>query len=164
MSIIHEALKKAGEPVMTESKKSGDKSEFRPEFIRKKQRSALGPLVAVLVLIIVGMPVFAPLLNKKGSEREVSMGSPLASLGRVNQQFGIEEAPLPAMPAPVKLAPARVGKFSMSGLIYSTGESYALINGTVVRVGERVGDATVVEITPNEAVLDKNGEKIVLSA
>ena len=169
MSIIHEALKKAGEPMVTEAPQTAadNRSGFRPELLRKKSRSNWGPFVAMLVLVLVGAPVFMPMLsNRSKANSEISVGSPLsASAGNMKHQFAIEEAPIPMMPAAsLKLGGARAPRFSLNGIVYAPEDSYALINGKVIRVGDHVGDATLTQVTPNEAVLDLRGEKIVLPA
>ena len=168
MSMIHEALKKAGQPMMAEEPQntSETKSGFRPELLRKKPRSPWGPFIALLVLVLVGAPVFAPLIHHSDKTNgEISAGLPLsASSGSMKRQFAIEETVLPVMPNAWKTPARHLPNFSLSGLVYSPEDSYGLINGKVVRVGEHVGDATLTQVTPNEAVLDYRGEKIVLSA
>ena len=167
MSIIHEALKKAGEPMMTETPQTTPESKpgFRPELLKKKSRGNWGPFITTLVLVLVGTPIFVPMINRHGKPNdEISVGSPLpTSSSNVKRQFAIEEAALPMMPNVSKFG-APMPRFSLSGLVYSPEDSYALINGKVVRIGERVGNATLAQVTPNEAVLDLRGEKIVLRA
>lgn len=170
MSVIHEALKKSGQPIMTETPRNAQESRpgFRPELLRKKPRSNWGPFVGLVVLVLVGAPVIAPLLDTpSGSNpvREISAGSPFSASSNMKRQFAIEEAPLPAMPALSKARPGgRMPLFSLTGLVYSNTDSYCLINGQVVRVGDRVGDAVLSQVTPEGAVLDYRGEKIVLLA
>ena len=169
MSIIHEALKKTGQPVITESQKNtpGTKPGFRPELLRKKPRSQWGPFMATVVLVLIGAPVLAPMLSApRGTNavREISAGSALSTSGNMKRQFAIEEAPIPMLPNFSRPGAVKSPRFALSGLVYSNEDSYCLINGKVVRVGERVGDATLVQVTPNAAVLDYRGEKIVLAA
>ncbi|MBI2104887.1 MAG: hypothetical protein HYT90_04835 [Candidatus Omnitrophica bacterium] len=70
---------------------------------------------------------------------------------------------LPRLSIPwVKRAPLQE-QYVLSGLIEGTGEPYAVINGMIFGVGERIGNATVVEIG-NGAVklLQPNGKETVL--
>lgn len=159
MSIINEALKKAGQPILAD----------RPEFSRRKTRMNWGPIFIMGILLLITTPILAPMLNspyKTGSVKEVSLGSALPGASvQMKKQFSIEEAPAPMLAGPPSTS--RTGwmpNFSLSGLVYSKTDSYCLINGKVVRVGETIGDATLVEVTPSGAVLDYRGEKIVLPA
>ena len=52
--------------------------------------------------------------------------------------------------------------FTLSGVVYSQKESYCLINGLVLRVGEQIGGATVQKITPDEVVLDVSGRTLTI--
>ena len=171
MSIINEALKKTGQPIIAEAQKTAQetKSGFRPELLRKKSRMNWGPVFMIGVLTLITMPILTPLFYnpyKTTPIREVSIGSALAiPNSRMSGQFAIEEMPIAmthrsaAIP-PVELLP----NFSLNGLVYSKTDSYCLINGKVMRVGDRVGGATLSQVTPNKAVLDYHGEKVVLPA
>lgn len=53
--------------------------------------------------------------------------------------------------------------FILTGVVEGTGEPYAMINGMIVAVGERVGDATLLEIANGKVRLRQaNGEEYVL--
>ena len=157
MSIIHDALKKTNQPIVTQTKKE----PFRPELLKGKSRIHWGPLLVVAILILITAPILAPVFH------EVSPTAPAPTQTKapnMKAQFAIEEAPI----APVLQRPAAASanpvQFALTGLIYSTGGSYCLINGRVVKVGESVGDAKLVDVTPNEAILEYRGERIVLPA
>ena len=69
---------------------------------------------------------------------------------------------LSVLPAPAPKAAA--ANLVISGIVEGMGESYAVINGLIVGAGERVGDATVLEVANGAVKLRrKNGEDVVLS-
>lgn len=60
-------------------------------------------------------------------------------------------------------APAPKEEFVLSGVIEGDGESYAVINGMIFGIGERVGKATVMEISNGSVrLLLGNGKETVL--
>ena len=151
MSIINEALKKAGQPIITE----------RSEFRKKKTRMNWGPVFVMGVLALITTPLLAPLFNApyktaQAGKKSPAFTMPETSSGRVSGQFAVEEAPLAAGPS--------MPNFSLSGLVYSKTDSYCLINGKVMRIGDQIGGATLSEVTPREVVLNYRGEKVVLPA
>lgn len=155
MSIIHEALKKSNPQQGPDT----DKSAARPEveLHRRPSSGRWGPLFILFVCFLAAGPVLVPMLFK----------SPLASRQEPAPaaQFAIEEAPLPASPVRTPAPKAfRSGKFVLSGIVYSAEDSYCLINGLVLRRGDRVGDAVVEAIAPGSVTLALNGKKLELTA
>ena len=56
-----------------------------------------------------------------------------------------------------------VSDMILEGIIFEPqGNSLAIINGKVVKVGEYIGSYAVLEIKQNEVILDKDGEKYIL--
>ncbi|MFA5094222.1 MAG: hypothetical protein WC512_03170 [Candidatus Omnitrophota bacterium] len=54
-------------------------------------------------------------------------------------------------------------QLNLEGIVWSEGgDSYALISGTVLRVGDILGDYKVIKITEDEVTLNRAGEDIVL--
>ncbi len=187
MSIINEALKKAGQPIIhqADEKKSG--ASLRPQIERQQQRprSHWGPFFIVGVVALITGPILVPLFhgasqkNRTGdtaqSARLASMGEAVSgsfSLGQENSsalaQFAIEETPTPPSPPPAWAGfgskKSSASKFDLSGIVYSESDSYCLLNGKVLKVGEKIGGATLVQILPNQVTLDYLGEKIMISA
>ena len=182
MSVINEALKKAGQSVMGE-KGSGAQtpgSQFRPELLKAKGRINWGPFFVIAVLLLITTPILAPLFHGSFQNTAVYSNQPVPSTaekiaGAVNRrsQFAVEETPIAApaapsvaavAPAPRSFLPKLTPEFSLDGLVYSTGGSYCLINGKVLEVGGTVNGARLVSVTPTEAVLDYQGKSLVLSA
>jgi hypothetical protein len=50
----------------------------------------------------------------------------------------------------------------LGGIAWSESDPYALINGQVVGIGELVRSYRVTAITPNEVILEKDGDRVVL--
>ncbi len=54
------------------------------------------------------------------------------------------------------------GPLELNAIILSPNRQVAVINGTVVKVGDEIGDAKVISIAPNTVQLDGVGGKITL--
>jgi hypothetical protein len=164
MSIIHEALKKtgstAGEKTARERQGAGSRP-MRPEVQVHKRAASKGrsPLFVVIACLLVAAPFLLPMLSPSPAP-----GVSARETSNVQGQFAIEEAPHPAQSAPSSpwRGFSRPAGFVLSGVVYSEKESYCLINGLVLRQGERVGTATVERILPDQVTLDVGGEKIIL--
>ena len=179
MSIINEALKKAQrEPAPAAAPAAPIvhnlrlKTEFREDLLGKKARINWGPAFVILVLLLIVGPILAPIFstpfkvatptNPSPAPRElVSVGSvvpqtPLHSPA-MHSQFAIEE--MPAAPVFQGMRP----ELTLSGIVFSEKESYCLINGKVLRLGETISGAEVRQITSNQVVLNSGGENITLT-
>ena len=148
MSVIHEALKKS-------NRERELSAPFRGSD-RRKASAGWRPILIVGVVLLAVSPIFAARFVKQLGPTE-----PSRALG----QFAMEEAPLPAHPVAAAAAPFRPFKkerFELSGVVFSGGESYCLVNGLVLRKGESVGGATIESIETNSVTLDLSGQKITL--
>lgn len=57
--------------------------------------------------------------------------------------------------------PENKSSFILEGILYdSNGDSIAIINGELVRVGESIGNAVITRIEPNKITLIKDNEKV----
>ena len=157
MSVIHEALKKTGQS-----------TQIRQVISRKKKSINWGPFFVMGVLVVIVSPIIAPLFRSPYRNEALSAPKTVqAAESDLKTQFAVEEAPLPVpppipAPPPAPVAPPQPN-FWLNGLVYSGSNSYCLINGKVVREGQRIDGATLVKVTPDEAVLDYEGRQIVLS-
>ncbi len=172
MSVINEALKKSGQPVVAETQKNTQetKSEFRSQLLKKKTRVPWGAIFVVSLLALLTTPIWSTLFygsNKTSVKtKEISGRSALeVSSGRMSGQFAVEESAIAPASRPMT-APwgAQIPNFSLNGLVYSKTDSYCLINGKIMRIGDRIGEATLSQVTPNEVILDYRGKKIILPA
>ncbi len=191
MSIINEALKKAGREKGDLSSSQGRPSVktgvsiegFSIEIERKKSKMNWGPIFVLLVLFLITGPIIAPIFSSpfKGGgllgnttaaetapDLKTNPGTQIASLpasaGSINRkaQFGIEEASvfqsLTQQPHIIQTP-----YLKLSGIVYSSNASYCIINNKIIRIGEDVQGAKLTRVTPKEAILDYQGEKVILS-
>jgi hypothetical protein len=70
----------------------------------------------------------------------------------------------PAATVPPPLAPAAAAPaFALQAVTEQDGKPVAIVNGQLVRVGDRVDGARVLRIAPEEVELDHDGRRLVLS-
>ena len=172
MSIIHEALKKAGQEVAGGAKKTTpQRSEVRPPLLRKKKKDKWGPSFVLLVLTLITGPILAPIFSSPFRQSayvasETSAGSPVpmtsAAPAHVAAQFAVEEVPLPAPIHSPRLFSA-APNFSLSGVVVSSPDSYCLINGKVVKVGEDIDGARLTAVSPELVTLEYQGRQIQIA-
>jgi len=191
MSIINEALKKAGQakgdlssPQGLPAVKTGvSVGGFSIEVERKKSKMNWGPIFVLLVLFLITGPIIAPIFSSpfKGggllgnttavetapaikTNPETQIASLPASAESENRksQFGVEEASvfqaLTQQPHIIQTP-----YLKLSGIVYSSNASYCIINDKIIRIGEDVQGAKLTRVTPKEAILDYQGEKVILS-
>lgn len=179
MSIINDALKKAGNPSQPEPKRPETGRLNQPILqpvpgARKKSSINWGPVFVLLVLTMITGPLIAPIFSSpyRSTSTALVVPSYRESLNQVSgnrqAQFAIEEAPRLAAAAPAAILksqaavlPSREG-FVMNGIVYGDPASFCIINGKVVKVGEKVGGATLVAVTPEKATLKFEGKTIDL--
>jgi hypothetical protein len=58
--------------------------------------------------------------------------------------------------------PAEGVQWRLSGVRIREGEKSAILNGKVVRIGDRLAGATIVEVNPADVVLTQDGQRIVV--
>ncbi len=182
MSIINDALKKAGQPIISETHRSTGRSsvdqkpekrlEIKPrlQIERRKNTPNWGPFFLVGVLLLVTGPIVAPIFFNNPSSKILSAptdttAASMSLSASPRGQYAVEEMPLTQQTIPSTRLGKSVNpltKFKLSGVVYSEAGSYCLINGKVITKGETVGGATIENITANEVVLNYQGEMITL--
>lgn len=55
-------------------------------------------------------------------------------------------APPVSIAPPTRHPPSPASSFVLSGVVHGAGEPYAMINNAIIGVGERIGEATVIEV------------------
>lgn len=87
-------------------------------------------------------------------------GAPTGQAQSERPMSAVEHPPVPATIHPIaNLSDELV----ISGLVVGGGESYAVINGAIVAVGDQIGDFTLVEITNGAARLRRtDGSEVAL--
>jgi hypothetical protein len=171
VSIISDALKKAShERRRTES--AGGRRGVRPAYEDGKGRlwdSAVSvnsrpALLAGAALLVAGAALAYALLAARAPSggAPASFGGvpgPLAAAGpagsrTARSQFSVEEKPV--------FFGSESASFSLSGIAQFQDGYVAVVNGQILRRGDRVQGATVSAITSRAVELDYNGERIVL--
>lgn len=175
MSIINDALKKAE----TEKHLREQRAQIGEHFLAgRTRRNGLnwGPVFVLLVLVLITGPIVAPVFSRPfrsapiqpmtvassvavpGADVELASVSANSS-GTRHAQFQIEESPLlkaGAFPPP---------SMQLTGIVYTPHEtSYCIINGQILREGDRLGAVRISKIGTNEVLLDQEGNQIRLSA
>lgn len=168
MSIINEALKKAGrEKARSDGYKldvglEDSRRNLEQERRRRGDGANWGPLFILVVLALISGPIVAPMVVQWTKPAVMAPSVTVREIAQApgqdrKAQFAVEEAPLFAPAKPMPTFRAEPG-FVVSGLVVSPTGSFGIINDQVVRTGEMVDGAKVVEITKNKAVLDVNGQ------
>lgn len=62
----------------------------------------------------------------------------------------------------VQIAKSSETIWRLSGIVYNSTKPLAIINGKSVSEGQRIGNATVLEISPKTVILDNAGAKVTL--
>ncbi len=184
MSIINEALKKSRQdkpsqnmqPISTSFLNADLNKKFTVDLPKKKNNINWGPIFVLLVLVLITGPLVAPIFSSPYRSTTSAFLVPsyqatlAASQDATNRQaqFAIEESPIlpvgaamihnPITPIGIENRPT----FAINGIVYSSPESYCIINGRVVRVGDKIDGAILKSVSPEKAVLDFNGTKIDL--
>ncbi len=182
MSIINDALKKAGQPIISETHRSAGRTtidqntekraDIKPvlQIERRKNTPNWGPFFLVGVLMLITGPIVAPIFLNSPSSKIISVPADPASapmnLGAAPRgQYAVEEIPLSQQvmqSANLGKAINPLTKFKLSGVVYSEAGSYCLINGKVTSQGESVGGAIIEKITADAVILNYQGEMITL--
>ena len=185
MSIINEALKKAvreKEAGFSAEDKESVRRNIEIQFHKKRTAFNWGPVFVVLVLVLITGPIVAPIFSTPAKTYSVSsaltprvqaqnvpaQSSDIASAA-VNSdvsatrkaQFGVEEAPVFGN-APIQVI-SRVPQLNLSGIVYSPEESYCIINNKIIKVGDFVQGAKLLNISQKSAMLEYQGKEISLS-
>ena len=185
MSIINEALKKAvrekGASYSSEEKETVRRN-IELEFQRKKPRLNWGPIFILLVLVLITGPIVAPIFstpfknvkysgntsnltathNIPSRSIDLADAAPAPDL-KTNRkaQFTVEESPLFGNAPPTIIS--KTPGLSLSGVVYSDKDSYCIINNKVVKVGDTIQGAKLLEILQNSAKVDYQGKEITLT-
>ncbi len=148
MSIIYDALKKVEQ---TRQEEPQDKLRAGTEKPRPRLRIYLTYAVALFLGVWMMDRTF------------VFFSKPAAK--QASQEAIYNYAPVsPAVTkAAAAIAPAKV-TFNLNGIFFSEDEGFALINNQIVKVGDDVDGAKVLQISVNEVELDSQGSLIKLSS
>ncbi len=185
MSIINEALKKAVREKETGHSLADRESVRRNielELRLKKSHFNWGPVFILLVLVLISGPIIAPIFSMpvKGAATPVTALNPAASQNipavsadladasvaevKTNRkaQFAVEETPLFLGTPPTTIL-SRTPDLTLSGIVYSDQGSYCIINNRIVKVGDSIQGAKLLNVSQNSVKLDYQGKEMALS-
>ena len=164
MSIINDALKKAQK--QDNQPKSTPAAEGRPgvevqQYQKKKSDVNWGPFFVLAVLLLITGPIVAPLFSSPfRNQSHTSLNAPqdlkTQAVDARKAQFGIEEAPANMMPL------MAIPNLAVTGIVYSDQDSYCIINGKILKVGDKIQGAKLVDVTPMSVTLEYHGERLTL--
>lgn len=122
-------------------------SRVQPETRRKSGFVAAAAIVAVLIVAVWYL--------YPRTEREVTQTSPPQPPNRANVAD--------ATPAPRPAAPSPQPDLFVGSILYSPQRRLAIVNGRIVRIGDRIGSSTVLYIEPRAVVVQsEDGTKRTL--
>ena len=162
MSIISEALRKAhqskqGKLEEAKQPKKMKPPDFERTSLKLRGRVSWPGLVAAGAAILVAGFLFRGLLAVPSGFRKAF---PWADAG--SAQYAVEEKPAilaPSMPKPRARAPR---PFSLSGIAQFQDSYMAVLNGKIVRAGDKIDGAEVLAINSKAVELEYRGERVVL--
>ncbi len=124
---------------------------------KNKRRYWIPALTLIAILLIVG-PIVAPLFPAKFYNK---LPASQNDTQNQKQQFGLEEvlSSVPRIPAPM----VQTGKFALTGILSSPQGSYCIINNQVMRLGEEIQGAKLIDISKEKVLLEIKGDRVWLS-
>jgi type II secretory pathway component PulC len=165
MSIINEALKKAGEIKNTgiESPPTNLKKNAiqTPIIINKIQRYKLFYIAGIIMF-----SAFVILYSLKGNKTRAEESTLPAQNVIIAEPKIIQEIPHKAVasesPITIQHGPDDQSEFNLTGIVLGEGAPMAIINDSVYIAGDMINDSIIVEITKDTVSLEKNGRQIKL--
>lgn len=182
MSLIEEALRRVKDPMLAQTEAGAPPKNKEKKAAPSASEPESAP-VAHSWPTAPSLPTTAsPTSAQRSSHRTLSAGVALALLLGAVYLFGgttwtkrtvaarRPAAPLSTIAAPAAgaVAPSLTAQASPDGLILSgvlegEGESFAMINGAIVKVGESIGDWTLLSVAEGTATLrNESGREAVL--
>ena len=130
----------------------------------------VSPLSRFMICFFIGIAV-NPVLNALSEDKVTSKPADTAfeTISDVDYSFLLTNPKLPWGNDPFRKEPGFVSMpnsgdtFSLSGIVYSKNIPMAVINGKIVKEGDRVSDRRVSLIGDNFVILKKNDSEIELS-
>ena len=164
MSIINEALRKAGKdvavPVTAPKAEPIRTGNIGITVERKPSRINWGPIFVISVLVLITGPIIAPFFSSPFKKDIIPYAIAPAALTKApampammnthQAQFSIEEA---AIKPPTLL---------LTGIIFSPQNSYCILTEKVMKVGEEIDGAKLVGIQSNSITVEYQGQTVTI--
>lgn len=170
MSLIEEALRRAQTTPAKHPETSTPEISI-PSSVPERLLNAkwwLGLAVggtATVILVLWGYSVMLRWqATKIAAAPPASQPAAVSAPAAVEIPRAVSPQPVTAQaPVNLKLRPKRAPELALNGIVEGRGEPLAIINGMILRVGESVAGATLLEIRGDEARLSWRDEELVLS-
>lgn len=149
MSIIYDALKKVETSQANDAKTKIDKG------VKSKPKIYLLYALMICLGLFMANIFYGWLSQKKPADKKEPYLAPTPPTAALETNVSVEvemETQKESLPA-----------FTLNGVFFSGGEGYALINNRIVKKGDKIGGATVVQIFLDEVELELDGSIIKLS-
>lgn len=178
MSIIYDALKKTQGDVSPQTtppapdKTARDNKESAPG--ASKNKFKLGPffVLVLIILIIAGFVWFMPVLKNFAKDKNVIQLAFSKLQGKSKKKANtipskkpltIIEKIIPASLANLiksnsAVAESRFPSLTLQGIFASEGDSWVIMNDQVLKKGDKINDAQILDILPHEVKLIFQGE------
>ncbi len=103
-------------------------------------------------------------MNKTGKAVTSSMSEPVSFKRAEVERSKIEKGwgRDPFFLATANAGNTELGDLIVNGIVWDEKNPYAIINTDVVKVGDKLGNMTVIKITENSVILEENGERHIL--
>lgn len=160
MSLINDALKRAGERPASVPSASELASGLHPAEERQRGFPVLAFLIVLIPVIAVGMWFLIKGLQLYEQPRPAPVQSAVARAPEPKPAA----AAIPTNPAPALSAPQASAKptYKLQGIYWRPTRPSAVVNGKTVYVGDRVEKARITAIEQDSVTLDVEGESKVL--
>lgn len=169
MSLIEEALRRVKDPLLqkglhtppqTAPQAAPPQAHSWPTAQHQAQ-PAPSPRVAVVIAVVTITAAALAILGtvwliwRATSGRSAAHSTGIPSWASTQPQTSAAHGPT--------VSGVQVEEFALTGIVEGLGESYAVINGVVVRVGEQINRATVLDIADGTVTLRReDGTDVVL--
>lgn len=149
MSIIYDALKKVETSQANDSKTKIDKG------VKSKPKIYLLYALMICMGLFMANIFYGWLSQKKPADKKEPYLAPTLPTAALETSVSVE--------AEMETQKDTLPVFTLNGVFFSGGEGYALINNRIVKKGDKIGRASVVQIFLDEVELELEGSIIKLS-
>jgi hypothetical protein len=165
MSIINEALQKAGEikKIDSENPAQNLKKTIIEPFVKNKKVYKYKWLYITAIIILLFFVILRLLPIKEIPPKGNIILPPVIATSKPEIIHENMHKIIPDNIAP--MIPARLpdtSEFKLTGIVLGEGAPIAIINDSVYMANDMIKDLKIVQITKNAVLLEKDGEKIEL--
>jgi len=165
MSIIYDALKKVEDSSkLTPQVSVQEKNNKLKNFLIYLTVTTIGIIIANILFNIFIKPAEPIIpLNPAPDKTPISSSQATDSILMPNTPKAPTNSTAPLLEPFKSKEQSEAPGFTLTGIFFSAGERYALINNRIMKKGDTIDGARVKEITANNVELDFEGSNIKLS-